>query len=74
MQDELLNPPQKSAQSVDVESHANVATDVEESHVTAMPEDDDDRVLKGAFGLEEVVRVAFKRRFRDFQDSCRVKR
>lgn len=54
--------------------NANVATNVGESLVDDVPDDDNGWHFKGAVGLDEVECVGVRRRFRDLQKSCRVQR
>lgn len=72
-QDVLLKPWRDPAQSVGVEVNAEVAPNVDESRIDAVPKDDDDRNYEGAVGLDEMDRFGVKRRIRDLQKSCRVK-
>lgn len=69
----MLSPRRSPARLVDVEKNANVATNIAESRVDDMPDDDDDWNFESAVGLEEVERAGVKRIFRDFQESCRFK-
>lgn len=53
----LVNPRHSPGQSVDVEVKANVAPNVDESRVKAVPDHDDDWDFEAAVGLNEVERV-----------------
>lgn len=72
MQDRLLNLRRSPTWPTVDEIIADIATNVAESCIIAVSDDDVDWDLEGADGFDTVERVGVKRRLETLQDSCRT--
>lgn len=69
-QNQLFNLRQSPGRSVGDARNVKIVTNVAESRIDDIPDDDDDLDMEGAFLLDSMEPLAFKRRLETLQVSC----